>query len=226
MSAKTIVVFLILLAGVAGGVYYYSYDIGLDEGYQLGYGDGYNDGDEDGHAAGYEEGHTVGFDAGEEEGSASGYELGYDEGNSSGYPIGFTDGYDEGNNTGYVRGVEDGAGKGYTLRAPTYSEMIAFLREDTTNENEYVLGEYECRHYASKLVENAWEQGYHSYYVYLSFVEGAHAIVAFNTTDKGFKYVEPQSDDIVNLRVGNAYWDRTKYEVDYDDVVREIILVK
>ena len=39
---------------------------------------------------------------------------------------------------GYEEGMEAGLGHGYTLRDPTYAEAVAFLREDKTDENEYI----------------------------------------------------------------------------------------
>ena len=33
-----------------------------------------------------------------------------------------------------------------------------------------------------------------------------HAIVSFNTTDKGIVFFEPQTDDLVELEAGKDYW--------------------
>ena len=54
----------------------------------------------------------------------------------------------------------------------------------------------------------------------IEFKEGAHAIVCFNTVDDGLMFIEPQSDDIMTLTIGEPYWDRTIYEPpEYDDTI-------
>jgi hypothetical protein len=114
--------------------------------------------------------------------------------------------YEKKYTTGYLAGVKDGAGSGYTIRDPTYDEMITFLRADKTNENVYDADTYNCYDYTSDLCKNAVAQGYRIGFVYLYFKESAHALVCFNTTDRGLIYVEPQYDDIVKVEVGLRYW--------------------
>ena len=53
----------------------------------------------------------------------------------------------------------------------------------------------------------------------IEFKEGAHAIVCFNTVDKGLIFVEPQDDNIVILTIGKPYFGRSRYTVDFDDTV-------
>ena len=77
-----------------------------------------------------------------------------------------------------------------------------------TNTKKYVVNEFECRHFARLVNNNAESQGIRCGYVTLDFDSLAdHAIIAFNTTDKGIVYFEPQTDEEVeNLEVGNDYW--------------------
>ena len=270
MSAKTIILFIVILAAASGGVYLYSYDMGLTEGYESGYTvgstDGYDTGHEEGLASGYEtgfdEGNSSGYEAGFSQGNDEGYDTGYSEGTVDGIQTGFTDGhsqgytlgYSEGNITGYtlgyvdgnitghlegillgnetgydlgyLSGVIDGADSGYDARNPTYSEVLKFIWNDKTDKNDYVENVYVCRHFSRDVVSNAYDAGYRCFYVYLGFGDGAHAIVGFDTTDRGMVYYEPQTDDRVYPEVGKVYWDRTKYlPPAYDDTVVEILVI-
>ena len=63
------------------------------------------------------------------------FDLGYVEGESEGYQLG----YDE----GHLQGVEDLTESGWYLMDPTYSEAIAFINSDKSDENEYTNG-YVC----------------------------------------------------------------------------------
>jgi hypothetical protein len=219
---------------------------GLHEGYEDGFDQGFDEGTEDGLEQGYNEGFDVGnstgfdlgfddsYDEGYHEGSETGYGLGFDEGYGNGSTLGFEGGYIAGYNVGnetgydigYVEGLVDSSNVGFVLRDPTYEEAIRFIREDATDEFEYVTGEFECRHFAAIFIENAFNQGLRCLYVQLAFPEGGHAIVAFNTIDLGMIYIEPQNDDIVTPVVGNVYCDRGKYlPPTYDDTVLEILLI-
>lgn len=62
-------------------------------------------------------------------------------------------------------------------------------------------------------------------HVSIKFSEGAHAIVAFNTVDRGIVYIEPQSDLIFMPRVGEPFYPRDKYRIDWDDTVMEIMVI-
>ena len=124
------------------------------------------------------------------------FNLGYAEGESEGYQLG----YDE----GYVQGVEDGAGSGWYIRDPTYDEAIAFTNSDQTDENGYT-DDYICYDFTADFNSNAFQTGYRCGFVYIEFFDTAHAIACFNTTDEGLKYIEPQSDEIVDVAVGQLY---------------------
>jgi hypothetical protein len=120
------------------------------------------------------------------------------------YDRGFIQGKDIGYSEGYAEGVVDGAGTGYNIRNPTYAEMQVFINSDTTNLKAYSES-YTCFNFVNDVKTNAFNSGYKAGMVYIEFADGAHAIVCFDTTDRGLMFVEPQTDDIVSLRVGGAY---------------------
>ncbi len=117
-------------------------------------------------------------------------------------------------------------GYGYVLTDPTYQEMKRFISADRTDANEYVDDSYVCGDFSADVKKNANEQKIRCAYVVIDHPDTGHVIVAFNTTDKGIIYIEPQSDEEVNLQVGNKYWQcvvpRPGYfytAPDYDDTV-------
>ena len=130
-------------------------------------------------------------------------------------------GYNEGEIEGYIQGVVDGAGRGYTIRDPTYSEAIFFVDSDRTDMNQYIEGEYVCWNFAADFIENGFNQGYRVGFVYIQFPQSAHAIVCLNTTDNDLIFIEPQDDNIITeLTIGEPYWNRDRYIVDYDDTIQ------
>lgn len=104
----------------------------------------------------------------------------------------------------------------YAVRNPTYAEMKKFLEEDKTNQNEYILGKYVCWNFAIDLVDDATEKGIRAGFVRVDFpIQSAfyenkwassHAIVCFDTTDKGLIFVESITDEEVRIVVGKSYW--------------------
>jgi len=200
--------------------------IGFQNGNSTGYSSGYlignNDGLSVGYDSGYEAGEAFGLDSGYIKGKDEGYNNGFVTGNETGFDMGFSEGYDD----GYVEGVSDGAGRGWTVRDPTYSEAMKFISKDRTDLNTYDQDEYNCFHFTATVKSNSFDAGYRCFLVYIRFPDSAHAIVAFNTTDRGVTFIEPQDDQVVRLRVGHAYWDRSEYlPPDYDDTVVSYTLV-
>ena len=128
--------------------------------------------------------------------AAQSYNVGYDEGESDGYQLG----YDE----GYIQGTEDVTQTGWYLRDPTYEEAIAFIDSDKTDENAYT-DDYVCYDFTAEFDDNAAIAGYRCGFVYIEFSDNAHAIACFNTTDNGIIYVEPQTDEIVTITIGQPY---------------------
>jgi hypothetical protein len=209
------------------------YESGNYSGCQLGYTVGYLDGNSSGYIIGYEKGYAQGNSSGYENGYSNGssngyehgYEVGYSEGNSTGHLVGFADGNKTGYEKGYLEGVADGAGRGYNIRDPTYQEALDFISSDETDEHEYSDPDYVCWNYATDFANNAFNAGYRCGWVYLELAESAHAIVCFNTTDRGLVYIEPQDDSMVVLNIGQPYWDRQKYSPTYDDTIIRFTII-
>ena len=68
--------------------------------------------------------------------------------------------------------------------------------------------------------------------MYFDGTDTGHAIVGFNTVDRGMVYVEPQTDEWVeNFKIGKQYWtecivpnDGYFYEDSAHDTIREILV--
>jgi len=121
----------------------------------------------------------------------------------------------------------------YYMHNPTYSEVIKFIQKDTTDKKRYDEDTFNCGHYSMEVNNNAESQGIRCCYVTVNFSGGAaHALVAFETTDKGILYIEPQSDEKVNLEIGKDYWadcvveksSRYYYPRDSDNIVMDFEL--
>ena len=87
------------------------------------------------------------------------------------------------------------------LRDPTYSEVVWFLDKNKINEREYT-DEYKCHQFSLDTIVAAEEYGLRCYLVVVVNVDRptSHAIIAFNTTDRGIQCFEPQTDANVNPR--------------------------
>ena len=181
-----------------------------------------------GETAGYENGYSVGQEAG----YSLGKQDGYDEGYVSGKRDGYDEGYDLGKADGYDEGVEAGLGHGYTLRDPTYKEVVAFLRKDKTNLNKYVEGTYVCSHFARDVCNNAESEGLRCAYISLIYPDGGHTIIAFDTIDEGLVYFESQTDERAKPIVGKRYYKCVEPKPGYyyekpsfDDTIIDILVI-
>ncbi|MDP2901208.1 MAG: hypothetical protein Q8O47_09595 [Candidatus Bathyarchaeota archaeon] len=243
MSNKIAAVLATLIViGTMGGYYFGNnqgyrtgHIIGYSEGQEYGYKTGYSNGTEDG----YDKGYSTGFSLGDASGYTRGHSTGYNDGNAKGYlngysvgrEHGYNTGYSNGNSTGYAIGYSDGwATTGFNIRDPTYSEMISFIATDRTDDNNYVDTSYVCHDFSYDVKTNAFNAGYRCFWVGIEMgdhtVQTGHAIVAFNTTDRGIIYIEPQSDRVMNVQIGKPYWDRSRYSApSYDDTVTKIELI-
>jgi len=125
------------------------------------------------------------------------------------------------------------AGHGYTIKDPTYRQMVSFIEKDKTEREQYIEDEYICQDFAMDVCNHAEEEGIRCAYVNILFPDGkGHAIVAFNTIDRGLVYIEPQTDELVEPRIGKHYykcviakpgsrWVRP----DHDDTIERIIII-
>jgi hypothetical protein len=142
------------------------------------------------------------------------YMYGYQRGNEAIYNQGYNQGKEEGYQAGYKSGSEAGykpapeqeTSTGYALHNPTYQEMKTFLAQDTTDSKTYTEDEYVCVDFAAAVNNNAEAKGIRCATVDIFHPEGyGHTIVAFETTDKGLIFIEPQFDREVELIVGKSY---------------------
>jgi ABC-type multidrug transport system fused ATPase/permease subunit len=121
----------------------------------------------------------------------------------------------------------------YVLRDPSYQEVKGFLAEDETSKQEYVEYQYTCVDYAADVKANALKEAIRCAYVILEYRAGAgHAIVAFDTTDRGLVFVEPQFDWEVEPEIGKRYYRCVKppsghymTEPGYDDTIMRIVVI-
>ena len=189
---------------VAGLVVIFLWFAAYAGGQDTGYAEGYDIGHTEGHEKGYSEGYDTGYQEDYDTGHAKGYDTGYQEG----YDTGHAKGYDTGYNGGYDAGYEEVFRVGKAFRNPTYQEMKDFLRRDTTDRR-YPTGNYDCENFASDVCNNAEAEGIRAAVVVLMYEKTGHQIVAFETTDKGLIFIEPQDDKEVRVEVGIRYWGDT-----------------
>ena len=216
-------------------VYNIAYVLGDAEGYEAGKTIGYISGKQDGYKEGEEAGYYSGKADGYTQGESVGYISGRRDGYSEGEAIGYEDGYSEGKADGYDEGVEASLGHGYTLRDPTYKEVITFLRQDKTDKNKYVedtYGVYVCSHFARDVCNNAEKAGLRCAFVELRHPEQGHAIIAFDTIDKGLAYFEPRTDERVKPATGKQYYQCIEPKPGYyypkpahDDTIMDILII-
>lgn len=95
----------------------------------------------------------------------------------------------------------------YELHYPSYQEVMNFIHTDGTNNKLYNEKTYCCAHYSAEINNKANDLGMMCGLVTIYFSGGeVHAIVAFNTSDRGILFIEPQEDKKVDLEVGEDYW--------------------
>ena len=157
-------------------------------------------------------------------GKEQGYETGQTESYGQGYDIGKDEGYQEGYATGFESGLEEP--RGYTLINPTYKEMKEFLARDTTDSLEFLEDEFTCTDFSATVNNNAEAVGFRCAIVYINYPIAGHTIVAFETTDKGIIYIEPQYDDEVILEKGKSYSKINKYTPPpEDDTIERYVVI-
>jgi len=189
-----------------------------------------------GEATGHDKGYNVGYTIGQKAGYEEGYSLGKADGYGEGYSSGKTDGYDEGYTSGRADGYEEGAeaslGHGYTSRDPIYQEAITFLRKDKTDRNKHIEDVYVCSHFARDVCNNAENVGFRCAFVDIRYLDGGHAIIAFDTIDEELVFFDPQTDERVNPVVGKRYYQCIEPKEGYyyekppfDDTIMDILVI-
>jgi hypothetical protein len=75
---------------------------------------------------------------------------------------------------------------------PTWQELMAFLKADTTDQKLYNVDSFACVAFAEELHNNAEAAGIEAAFVGVQFEdrEVGHALNAFNTTDRGLVFVD------------------------------------
>ena len=99
------------------------------------------------------------------------------------------------------------------VKNPTFQELRAFILRDPTNRNQFVLNQYECRHFATDVNNNAEAEGLSCGFVLLCYNRGQHSVVVFDTTDRGLVYIEPQTDAAIHPELGGKYQGREIKEI-------------
>ncbi len=83
---------------------------------------------------------------------------------------------------------------------PTYSQLLAFIEEDKTDEQRYIPGEYTCGDFAETVHNNAEKVGYKAGWVTIEGID--HCCNAFQTSDEGIVYI-----DCTGSPNGEGSWD-------------------
>lgn len=83
--------------------------------------------------------------------------------------------------------------------------LTDILVEDNTSEQEYREG-YNCIDYAWEVMRNLQWEGVDSGIVALTYTDGTgHAILIIPTEDEDWQFVDPQSDELVDPKIGSYY---------------------
>jgi len=83
---------------------------------------------------------------------------------------------------------------------PTYSQLLAFIEEDKTDEQRYIPGKYTCGDFAETVHNNAEKAGYKAGWVTIEGID--HCCNAFQTSDEGMIYI-----DCTGSPNGGGSWD-------------------
>lgn len=122
------------------------------------------------------------------------------------YNQGYYKGFDEGYQSGLEIGYKEGLPTDVVRRNPTYKELMDFLARDKTDLKPSIPGEYVCVDFSAEVNNNAELEGIRAAYVGIDYPKGpGHAIVAFETVDRGLIFIEPQTDEVEKVAVGARY---------------------
>ena len=87
----------------------------------------------------------------------------------------------------------------------TYVETKDFLSQNNIDKRIYNVENYNCHNFATDLINDAKAEYIRCAYVRIHFIDNAHSIVAFNTTDNGLVFIEPQNDARARVVIGENY---------------------
>jgi len=202
-----------------------SYKSSYEQQYQTGYDDQYQ--------KSYDEQYGKEFDLTYKSAYDTQYAAAYDQEYQKTYDAQYAAGKDEGYQSGMAAGTADGQKASVDLHDPSYKELMTFIAADKTDAKKYNAQTYNCFDYSADVNNNAETAGIRCAFVTIDYPQSpGHAIVAFETTDKGLIYIEPQSDSPVNLTVGKRYYQcvvpRAGYYYtapSYNDTIKEIEVI-
>ncbi|MBI2918996.1 MAG: hypothetical protein HYY01_13535 [Chloroflexi bacterium] len=112
-------------------------------------------------------------------------------------------------------------------RNPTYADAVQFLKADQTDRNKYDFDTYNCRDFSADVLRNADALGIRAAFISIRLSQGSHAVVGFETVDRGMVYFEPQTDKEVVLPVGESYLRANGYKPlpDRDDTITRVTVI-
>jgi hypothetical protein len=159
-------------------------------------------------------------------GSHTEYQAIYNQGYAQGKDAGYDDGYKSGYEARLKPSPEQQTSVSDILQNPTYQEMKLFLAQDTTNSNNYEEDMYVCTDFAVAVNNNAESQGIRCAIVDMFYPDGyGHTIVAFETTDRGLIFIEPQFDREVEMVIGESYSKSNKFTAaPRDDTINRYLI--
>jgi len=100
----------------------------------------------------------------------------------------------------------------------SWEQVKEFVMEDDTNSHAYITGSFVCADFAALLHNRAETAGIKTAYVSLDFVSGpAHALDAFNTTDRGLVYIDCTGPGFQSLTFSDGSDGQDAY-AEYDKV--------
>ena len=110
---------------------------------------------------------------------------------------------------------------------PSYTELVAFIKEDSTDEHRYAdsvdvyIGAaevpYVCSNFAEDVHNNAEAAGIRAAWVSIDFYEAleGHALNAFETTDRGIVYIDCTGEGLVG-QLGSLSYNPTTDSLFYN----------
>ncbi len=96
---------------------------------------------------------------------------------------------------------------GYFVADPTYADVLDFIASDLTDKNAILAPMDAQWDICNDVINNAANQHIRCAFVFINKVSGTTwGIIGFNTTDKGMVYIEPRTDELVELRAGERFY--------------------
>jgi hypothetical protein len=116
-----------------------------------------------------------------------------------------TEQYDTGFVAGYEKATKETANYP-RLKDPSYKQVLSLIKGNVCDRCG-VDSKVRCQYASACLINSAKDAGYKSHLVIISDYEALshHALVCFDTVDKGKVYVEPQVNKTVAVVVGKHY---------------------